>query len=116
MKTTTLMRSLTKSMYTKTRRLKRVLLASYGTILKSLSKKLNNVYYRGAATFGGTFVSDFIWAKYIASITGADAWVAGVWGMATVVLGAFIVLSYVGDKRMIIPAGIGAFLGTYFAV
>ena len=83
---------------------------------KTLQPYLSNVYYRVAATFCGTFVSDFIWAKYISSITDATPAVAGFWGMATVVLGAFVVLSYVNDRRMIVPAGIGAFLGTYFAV
>ena len=83
---------------------------------KTLQLYLSNVYCRGVATFCGTFISDFIWAKYISSVTLAPPLIAGIWGMATVVLGAFVVLSYVNDRRMIVPAGIGAFLGTYFAV
>ena len=83
---------------------------------KPLQRFLSNVYCMGCATFLGTFVSDYIWAKYIASITTAEPLVAGLWGMATIVLSALVVLSYVNDKRMIVPAAIGAFFGTYFAV
>jgi hypothetical protein len=41
---------------------------------------------------------------------------AATWAAMVIVLGAFIVVSYVHDKRLIIPAAIGAFIGTYFAV
>lgn len=83
---------------------------------KNLTPWLSNVYTRSLVAFIATFVNDFVWAHYISSITTSPAVVAGIWGMVTVVLGAFVVLSYVDDNRMIIPAGLGAFLGTYFAV
>jgi hypothetical protein len=85
-------------------------------LLKSLLPYLSSVYYRGIAVFLGTFISDYVWAKYIASITTATPFVASVWATITIVMGAFVVLSYVHDKRMIVPAAIGAFVGTYLAV
>jgi subtilase family serine protease len=88
----------------------------WSKLKRRLRRLSHNVYFTAVAVFCGTFVSDYIWAKYIASITTATPMVAGIWAVATIVLGAFVVLSYVNDRRMIIPAAIGAFFGTYFAI
>jgi hypothetical protein len=81
-----------------------------------LKQLKDNLYAKGCSVALMVGISDYFWAKYISSIAGGNAIVAGTWGAAVVVLGAFIVLSYVHDKRMIVFAGIGAFIGTYLAV
>lgn len=83
---------------------------------KLLRHYLSNVYCRGVAVLLGAFVSDFVWARYIAHIADANKLAAANWGVVVIVLGAFLVLSYVEDRRLILPAAIGAWLGTYFAV
>ena len=83
---------------------------------KLLLPYLSNVWIRGAVVVVAMAIGDFIWAKYISSIAERRALIAASWGSVVIALGAFITLSYVDDKRMIIPACIGAFLGTYFAV
>lgn len=65
---------------------------------------------------GATAVSDWVWANYMLGVTNRLALEASLWASAVIVLGAFVVLSYVDDKRLVIPAAIGAFIGTYLAV
>lgn len=75
-----------------------------------------NVYAQAVAVFAATIVSDFVWAKYMASVARGDALSASSWAVGVIILGAFLVLSYVHDKRLVIPAATGAFIGTYLAV
>lgn len=77
---------------------------------------MNNFYLKAIGIFVATGIGDFVWAKYIASITTSTPLIASTWATITLVLGAFVVISYVQDKRMLIPAAIGAFIGTYLAV
>lgn len=77
---------------------------------------LSNLYVRAAGIFVATGISDFIWAKYMASIADKSALVAANWSVLVIALGAFIVVSYVEDKRLILPACLGAWIGTYLAV
>lgn len=84
--------------------------------MKNLKPLYDNVYFRGLAVALATGVSDFIWAHYISAIAGGERLAAANWGAVVIVLGAFIVVSYVSDRRLIIPAAIGAWIGTYLAV
>ena len=84
--------------------------------LSNSRRYLDNVWIRGAVVLVAMAVSEFIWARYISNISDGNALIAASWGSVVIALGAFITLSYVDDKRMILPATIGAFLGTYFAV
>src|SRR5687767_14233537 len=84
--------------------------------LNTISSKLNNDIFRFVTVFCATLVSDYIWARYIFNIAEEHALAAANWSVIVIVLGAFIVLSYVSDRRLIVPAAIGAWIGTYLAV
>jgi hypothetical protein len=61
-------------------------------------------------------ISDFVWTKYVGGISSAQGLSAALWASGVILLGAYITTSYVGDKRLIVPAAIGAFIGTYLGV
>ena len=83
---------------------------------KLLLRWQSNVWIKAFAVACSMAISDFLWAKYIGTVASASSVAAANYGMLVVVLGAYIVVSYVEDKRMIIPAAIGAWLGTYYGV
>lgn len=85
--------------------------------MKRKLKKLSRSWrFKACAVFGATVISDFIWAKYMAAVAGNLALVAAGWSVFIIAIGAFLTVSYVDDKRLIIPACIGAFVGTYLAI
>lgn len=61
-------------------------------------------------------VADYCWAEYIKDIATGSAFKASIWAILVYVLGGFVVLEYVANKWMLIPAGLGAFIGTYISV
>lgn len=61
-------------------------------------------------------VVDACWAKYTLAMQRKDAMISGLWSVGIMLCGALVTVNYVGDKTMLIPAVIGAFLGTYLAV
>ena len=72
--------------------------------------------YKIAIAFGSMVILDFMWAKYTSYCASKDAMKAGVTAFVILALGAFVVLTYVDDHLMLIPACAGAFVGTYIAV
>lgn len=81
-----------------------------------LKSVLYGFYGKVVAVFIATVVSDFIWAKYMVAIADRRDVVAANWAVLVIAIGAFLVVSYVEDRRLIIPAVIGAWIGTYLAV
>lgn len=75
-----------------------------------------SLWWRSSLVAIATGVSDYIWARYISTVANADSIVAANWSFLTIALGALVVVSYVDDRRLIIPAAIGAWIGTYLAV
>jgi hypothetical protein len=71
---------------------------------------------KGAAVFVALCVLDFVWARYNVATTSKQPVKAGVYSVLIILLGAFSVISYTDDHRMLLPAAAGAFVGTYFAV
>lgn len=61
-------------------------------------------------------VLDFVWAKYTSYVNDSRAVYAGVAAVLIMVLGGTAVIGYTSDPLMLIPAGAGAFVGTYAAV
>lgn len=61
-------------------------------------------------------VVDILWVYYIRRSGQGKA--AGAASFATLILlcGSFVTISYTSDHRMVIPAAIGSFIGTYLAV
>ena len=69
-----------------------------------------------AWVFGLTALTDFIWAKYMTTAADGKALAASLWSAAIIGVGSFVVTAYVQDHRLIMPAMIGAFVGTYFSL
>ena len=82
----------------------------------ALSGMAQNLWWRAGSVAVSMAISDYMWAKYISTVASASAFAAASYGMVVVVLGAYIIVSYVEDKRMIAPAALGAWIGTYLAV
>ena len=84
------------------------------TRLLDLTKK--SFLCRWASVLLAVCLSDYVWTRYVAGIANAERLSAAIWAVAVIVLGAFVVISYVHDRRLIVPAAIGAFIGTYYGV
>lgn len=63
-----------------------------------------------------TAIADWAWALYIIETSSKNAIRSSVMAGLLILLGAFVTLSYVEDRRMLIPAVIGAVVGTYLCV
>ena len=61
-------------------------------------------------------IADVCWTFYFIKIEERKSVAAGIWGSIIYICGAFSVLSYTQDKTLIIPAVLGAFIGTYFTI
>ena len=85
-------------------------------MLKKFQSLDRTFYRRAAAVLGAVVISDFIWAKYMFAISTSDALGAASWAVCVIALGAYLVVSYVEDKRLVLPACIGAFIGTYLGL
>jgi hypothetical protein len=66
--------------------------------------------------FIATLLVDVAWTRYIAEAAAKKALPAASWSAAIVAFGAFNVVAYQTDRMLIIPAILGAFVGTYVAV
>ena len=61
-------------------------------------------------------LADVCWTFYFIKIDERKSIAAGIWGSAIYLCGAFGVLSYTEDRTLIIPAILGAFVGTYLTI
>lgn len=61
-------------------------------------------------------VVDWIWTKYIQSVSEKHAHRAAMWSVLIVLLGAINVIAYTNNRFLLIPAVAGGYLGAYFAV
>lgn len=59
---------------------------------------------------------DFFWAKYITETASGNAFIASTWATILFVSSGFVTVEYVKNKWLLIPAGIGAFIGTYLGI
>jgi hypothetical protein len=62
---------------------------------------------------GAVGLSDWVWTRYISSVSSHSSIGAANWSVVVIVLGAYVVVSYVNDKRLIAAAALGAWIGTY---
>ena len=83
---------------------------------KLISQAKSSFLFRWISVLCAVSLSDFIWAHYIVSMANSTPLEAALWAVGVIVLGAYIVVSYVDDRRLILPAAIGAFIGTYYGV
>lgn len=66
--------------------------------------------------FVSTTLADVAWTKYTLAVAEKRATRAAGWSAAIVLFGAFNIVTYVGDHWALIPAALGAFVGTLWAV
>lgn len=69
-----------------------------------------------ALVFVASFIADFVWAAYIMATSEKKALKAALLSGIIVVMGIFVTLSWLEDKRTIVAATVGGILGTYFCV
>lgn len=67
-------------------------------------------------TFLSMFLTDIAWARYTKNASAGNHHRAALWSVAILVLGSVAITSYIHDPYMILPASIGAYFGTLFAV
>ncbi len=62
--------------------------------------------------FAAVAVTDVFWTLYVTGATEGKIWRASVYSTMIVVCGSTATIEYVQDPRMILPAAMGAFVGT----
>jgi hypothetical protein len=70
---------------------------------------------KAAAVFFAMLALDFVWARYTHAITDRRAYAAAHYGAAIILLSGFGVTQYAGEPILLIPAALGAWLGTFIA-
>ncbi len=68
----------------------------------------------GVAAFG--FAVDVSWTRYTQAVNAKAPHRAAWWSVAIFLTGAANVVAYTTDRWLLIPACIGAFAGTFYAV
>ena len=61
-------------------------------------------------------LADGLWALWIGAVAANRPILAGVYSVGLICCGAFVTVAYVQDRRQLLPASIGAFVGTYLSV
>lgn len=75
-----------------------------------------DLLWKGLLIFGATAVSDLIWTMWILHATAGHKWRAASFSSAVIVLSGVTVVSYVEDHRLLAPAALGAFVGTWLTL
>lgn len=68
--------------------------------------------YKGLFVGLSVALADAVWVVYIRTIAENQHLTAAFVSVILILLGAFVTIAYVSDRRMLVPAAIGAFLGT----
>ena len=66
--------------------------------------------------FMALFVTDICWAIYVNQVKEHDKLRSACWSLALFLFGSVAVISYTTNHWLVIPAGAGAFFGTYTGV
>jgi hypothetical protein len=61
-------------------------------------------------------VADVFWTGFIAKVGEGRALAAGTFSAAIILTGAITTFSYIESRLYVVPAALGAFLGTYVTV
>jgi hypothetical protein len=62
-----------------------------------------------------TVIVDYAWSAYVQSVQVKSKLVASLWATTLMVLSGFVTVSFVKDPLLLIPAGLGAFVGTWIS-
>lgn len=66
--------------------------------------------------FLATVAVDFAWTNYIAAAAEKVAHRAAAWSSLIILFGAVNIVAYSQDHWTILPAALGAYVGTWFAI
>lgn len=66
--------------------------------------------------FAAMSVTDYIWSEWMKAVSENKAIKAGLFSIGTVLAGSFVIISYIENSKYLIPACLGAFVGTYISV
>lgn len=66
--------------------------------------------------FLAAVILDVAWARYTLTVTKHHAWAAVFWSTTIVVMGWIGIDSYILSPWYVIPAALGAAVGTYFTI
>ena len=66
--------------------------------------------------FATVAVGDWVWTRYSMAVASRHAHHAAVFAVLIVLVGAVSTLAYVDNHLMILPAALGAWVGTFFTV
>jgi hypothetical protein len=77
---------------------------------------MDTFIFKSILVFLAVVLGDILWVLYIRRSGEGRALSAAVFGTLIWIFGAFVVINYMEDKRLIIFAVLGAFIGTYLAV
>jgi hypothetical protein len=75
-----------------------------------------STWLQAAAVFTAVAVADFAWTKYMMHAAAKHPHRAALWNSVIIALGSVSVVSYTENHWMLIPALLGAYVGTYVAV
>jgi hypothetical protein len=59
---------------------------------------------------------DVVWAFYVRALADGQALASGILSVLIYLIGTSVLLELVKDRKLLLPACIGAFIGTYLAV
>mgnify|MGYP000163770138 CR=1 FL=1 len=68
------------------------------------------------AVFLSVALADVAWTRYNMAVTRGAPLPAATWSVVILLLGAISFFGYVEDRWMVVPAALGAFVGTYVAM
>ncbi len=73
-------------------------------------------FFEAVLVFLATTVSDIIWVFYIRRTSSGKALSAAFSSSILILVGGLVIVAYVGNQWYLIPAAMGAFLGTILTI
>ena len=67
-------------------------------------------------TFLSMLVTDIVYTQLLKSVQNDKPFAASIWASLITFLGGVAIINYTNDNKMIIPAVLGAFIGTFIGM
>lgn len=61
-------------------------------------------------------VADALWTGWMRAVDARDPALASLFSVSLVLTSAYVTVAYVENRKLLIPAALGAFVGTYLSV
>jgi hypothetical protein len=74
------------------------------------------MFLTGIYMFGVVFALDWVWTRYIITVSNKRPVESALWSCGTILLSGAAAVEYVREPLLLIPAGAGAFVATWLAV